>query len=92
MAQGLDITFQTNDRPVPALGDVSLMVNQGEVVCFNDASGFGKTTFQRANAARDTPTGGAVSVVSLDAARCARAFGYVLPAAGRYPTCARGLT
>jgi NitT/TauT family transport system ATP-binding protein len=87
VAEGLDLTFRTNDGPVHALSDVSLTVNRGDFVSFIGPSGCGKTTFLRVVAALEQPTGGAIAVngVSPDEARRARAYGYVFQAAGLYP-------
>ena len=86
-AERLDLTFQTNDGPVHALRDVSLDVSEGEFVSFIGPSGCGKTTFLRCVAALETPTGGTLAVQGQtpDAARRARAYGYVFQAAGLYP-------
>ena len=86
-AKGLDLTFQTNDGPVHALKGVDLEIGKGEFVSFIGPSGCGKTTFLRCIAALETPTGGALTVngMSPDAARRARAYGYVFQAAGLYP-------
>ena len=86
-ARELDLTFQTNDGPVQALSDVNLTVEQGDFVSFIGPSGCGKTTFLRCVAALEAPTGGSLTVngVSADAARRARAYGYVFQAAGLYP-------
>ena len=86
-AQGLSLTFQTNDGPVHALSDVNLSVEKGEFVSFIGPSGCGKTTFLRCVAALEAPTGGTLTVngVSPDEARRQRAYGYVFQAAGLYP-------
>ena len=77
----------TGDGPVHALKDVNLSINRGEFVSFIGPSGCGKTTFLRAIAALETPTGGTLTVNGMtpDAARRARAYGYVFQAAGLYP-------
>ena len=83
-ARHLDLAFQTGDGPVQALSDVSLSVSRGEFVSFIGPSGCGKTTFLRCVAALETPTAGTLTVngMSPDAARRARAYGYVFQAAG----------
>ena len=87
VAEGLDLTFETNDGPVHALRDVNLTIDQGDFVSFIGPSGCGKTTFLRCVAALETPTGGKLTVNGMtpDAARQARAYGYVFQAAGLYP-------
>jgi NitT/TauT family transport system ATP-binding protein len=86
-ARDLNLVFQTGDGPVHALKDVNLTINRGEFVSFIGPSGCGKTTFLRAIAALETPTGGSLTVNGMtpDAARRARAYGYVFQAAGLYP-------
>ncbi|SFD52527.1 ABC transporter ATP-binding protein [Roseivivax sediminis] len=86
-AHALDLTFQTTDGAVHALKDVSLDIGAGEFVSFIGPSGCGKTTFLRCVAGLETPTGGTLAVngMSADAARRARAYGYVFQAAGLYP-------
>ncbi len=86
-AQGLTLTFQTNDGPVHALSDVNLDINKGEFVSFIGPSGCGKTTFLRVVADLEQPTGGIVTVNGMSAqeARLQRAYGYVFQAAGLYP-------
>jgi NitT/TauT family transport system ATP-binding protein len=86
-AEHVDLTFPTADGPVHALKDVSLDIAQGDFVSFIGPSGCGKTTFLRTIAALESPTGGKLSVNGLDpdAARKARAYGYVFQAAGLYP-------
>jgi NitT/TauT family transport system ATP-binding protein len=86
-ARDLNLVFQTGDGPVHALKDVNLTVNKGDFVSFIGPSGCGKTTLLRAIAALETPTGGTLTVNGMtpDAARRARAYGYVFQAAGLYP-------
>ena len=86
-ARKISLTFQTADGPVHALKDVDLTIGKGDFVSFIGPSGCGKTTFLRTIAALETPTGGELSVngMSPDAARRARAYGYVFQAPGLYP-------
>jgi NitT/TauT family transport system ATP-binding protein len=86
-AQGLNLVFQTGDGPVQALRDVNLDIRRGDFVSFIGPSGCGKTTFLRCIAGLETPTGGTLTVNGMtpDAARRARAYGYVFQAAGLYP-------
>ena len=86
-AKSLDLTFNTNDGPVHALSGVDLAIEKGEFVSFIGPSGCGKTTFLRCIAGLETPTAGTLSVNGMtpDAARQARAYGYVFQAAGLYP-------
>ena len=86
-ARGVGLTFETGDGPVHALKGVDLTISRGEFVSFIGPSGCGKTTFLRAVAALEHPTEGTLSVngMSPDAARQARAYGYVFQAAGLYP-------
>ncbi|MCT8996841.1 ABC transporter ATP-binding protein [Chelativorans intermedius] len=86
-ARGLSLTFETNDGPVQALSNVDLTVGKGEFVSFIGPSGCGKTTFLRVVADLEQPTAGHVSVngLSPEAARRARAYGYVFQAAGLFP-------
>ncbi len=95
-AEALDLTFQTNDGPVHALKDVSLDIHKGDFVSFIGPSGCGKTTFLRCIAGLEHPTGGSLSVNGMtpEAARQARAYGYVFQAAGLYPwrTIARNIS
>ncbi|MEM8578115.1 MAG: ABC transporter ATP-binding protein [Pseudomonadota bacterium] len=86
-ANNLDLTFETNDGPLHALKGVSLDIAQGDFVSFIGPSGCGKTTFLRCMADLETPTGGTITVngTTPEAARKARAYGYVFQAAGLYP-------
>lgn len=86
-ARSLGLTFQTGDGPVHALKDVTLTIGRGDFVSFIGPSGCGKTTFLRTIAALEHPTEGTLTVngMSPEAARLARAYGYVFQAAGLYP-------
>ena len=86
-AKDLSLTFQTNDGQVEALKDVSLDINQGDFISFIGPSGCGKTTFLRVMADLEAPTEGTITVngQTPEAARRARAYGYVFQAAGLYP-------
>ncbi len=86
-ARGVDLTFETADGPVHALKGVDLDIAKGDFVSFIGPSGCGKTTFLRVVAGLETATAGSVKVngLSPDAARRARAYGYVFQAAGLYP-------
>lgn len=86
-ARKISLTFQTADGPVHALKDVDLSIDKGDFVSFIGPSGCGKTTFLRTIAALEQPTGGALRVngMQADAARQARAYGYVFQAPGLYP-------
>jgi NitT/TauT family transport system ATP-binding protein len=86
-ARGLGLTFQTADGAVQALKDVDLSVAKGDFVSFIGPSGCGKTTFLRIAADLERPTAGTITVngMSPEAAREARAYGYVFQAAGLFP-------
>jgi NitT/TauT family transport system ATP-binding protein len=86
-ARGVGLTFETGDGPVHALKDVNLAIAKGDFVSFIGPSGCGKTTFLRCVAALERPTEGVLTVNGMepDAARRARAYGYVFQAAGLYP-------
>ena len=86
-ARKVSLTFPTTDGPVHALKDVDLDIAAGDFVSFIGPSGCGKTTFLRCIAGLETPTGGTLSVNGMtpDAARRARAYGYVFQAPGLYP-------
>jgi NitT/TauT family transport system ATP-binding protein len=86
-AQGLNLVFPAADAPVQALRNVDLTVSRGEFVSLIGPSGCGKTTLLRVIADLEKPTSGTISVngMSPDAARRARAYGYVFQAAALYP-------
>jgi NitT/TauT family transport system ATP-binding protein len=83
----LSLVFQAADNPVFALSDVDLAIRRGEFVSFIGPSGCGKTTLLRVIADLERPTGGDITVngVTPDAARRARAYGYVFQAPALYP-------
>ncbi|HMB77705.1 MAG TPA: ABC transporter ATP-binding protein [Kiloniellaceae bacterium] len=84
---GLSLTFQTGDGPVYALADIDLTIEHGDFVSFIGPSGCGKTTLMRVIADLERPTAGQIAVngVSPEAARLARAYGYVFQAPALYP-------
>ena len=86
-ATGLGLTFETGDGAVHALSDVDLVIDRGDFVSFIGPSGCGKTTLLRVIADLEKPTVGKIAVngVTPQAARLARAYGYVFQAAGLYP-------
>ena len=86
-AQGLDLTFETNDGPVHALSNVDLSIAKGDFVSFIGPSGCGKTTFLRVVADLEEPTGGSITVQGTTPrqARLNRAYGYVFQQPALYP-------
>jgi NitT/TauT family transport system ATP-binding protein len=78
----LSLVFATGDAPVTALANIDLTIARGEFVSFIGPSGCGKTTLMRVIADLEQQTGGDISVngVSPQAARLARAYGYVFQA------------
>ena len=86
-AKDLSLTFETGDGPVHALSHVDLTVREGEFVSFIGPSGCGKTTLLRVIADLEQATSGALMVNGLepDAARRARAYGYVFQAPALLP-------
>ncbi|WP_223999932.1 ABC transporter ATP-binding protein [Aureimonas sp. SA4125] len=86
-ARSLNLVFQTVDSPVHALSSIDLTVRRGEFVSLIGPSGCGKTTLLRVIADLEQPTSGTITVngLSPDAARRARAYGYVFQAAALYP-------
>ncbi|MEC9343762.1 MAG: ABC transporter ATP-binding protein [Pseudomonadota bacterium] len=86
-ARDLSLTFHTDDGPVHALSEVNLEIGKGDFVSFIGPSGCGKTTLLRVIADLEKPTSGEISVngMSPEAARLARAYGYVFQAAALYP-------
>jgi NitT/TauT family transport system ATP-binding protein len=86
-ANGLGLTFTTNDGPVNALSEVTLDINKGEFVSFIGPSGCGKTTFLRVIADLEQPTSGSIEINGMtpSEARKKRAYGYVFQAPALYP-------
>jgi NitT/TauT family transport system ATP-binding protein len=84
--RGLSLTFQSSDTPVVALDDINLTIQRGEFVSFIGPSGCGKTTLLRVIADLEAPSAGAITVngVTPEAARLARAYGYVFQAPALY--------
>jgi NitT/TauT family transport system ATP-binding protein len=86
-AKQLSLVFQTADAPVTALSDVNLTIARGEFVAFIGPSGCGKTTLMRAIADLERATSGTLRVNGMtpEAARLARAYGYVFQAPALVP-------
>lgn len=86
-ARNVTLTYQTADKPVYALSDVSLKINKGDFISLIGPSGCGKTTLMRAIADLEQPTSGEIIVNGMtpEAARLKRAYGYVFQAPALYP-------
>ena len=86
-AQNLGLSFQTQSGPVDALENINLDVKLGDFVSLIGPSGCGKTTLLRAIANLEIPTSGTLTVndMSAEAARLARAYGYVFQAPALLP-------
>ena len=86
-AHELGLIFETADGAVEALSQISLDVFEGEFVSLIGPSGCGKTTLLRAIANLENPTSGTLTVngLSAEAARLARAYGYVFQAPALLP-------
>ena len=84
--RGLNLVFDAGDAPVTALADVDLSVARGDFVSLIGPSGCGKTTLLRVMADLERASSGTVRVngVSPEAARLARAYGYVFQAPALY--------
>ena len=59
-ARNIEKFFQHDGKPLKALGDVNLTVNDGEFVCIVGPSGCGKSTFLRILAGLEKPDGGEI--------------------------------
>ena len=86
-AHDLGLIFETADGAVEALSQINLEVFEGEFVSLIGPSGCGKTTLLRAIANLENPTSGTLTVngLSAEAARLARAYGYVFQAPALLP-------
>ena len=86
-AKALGLVFPTPDGMVEALSGINFDVAEGEFVSLIGPSGCGKTTLLRAIANLENPTSGELLVngMTADAARLARAYGYVFQAPALYP-------
>jgi NitT/TauT family transport system ATP-binding protein len=86
-AKALGLVFPTADGMVEALSGINFDVAEGEFVSLIGPSGCGKTTLLRAIANLEVPTSGELLVngMTAEAARLARAYGYVFQAPALYP-------
>ena len=86
-AEKVGLIFNTQDGVVEALKHISLDVYEGEFVSLIGPSGCGKTTLLRVIANLENPTSGSLTVngMSAEAARLARAYGYVFQAPALLP-------
>jgi len=86
-ASKLGVVFDVHGQRTVALDAIDLEVRQGDCVSLIGPSGCGKTTVLRAVADLEQPTEGSLLVNGLapDAARRARAYGYVFQAPALYP-------
>jgi NitT/TauT family transport system ATP-binding protein len=84
--RGLSLTYAAADTPVVALSNIDLQIAAGEFVSLIGPSGCGKTTLMRVIADLVRSTGGTITVngMSPEAARVARAYGYVFQAPALY--------
>ncbi len=86
-AEKLSIRFGEGERSTLALSDVDLTIGQGDFVSLIGPSGCGKTTLLRAIADLVQPSAGVLRVNGMtpEAARLARAYGYVFQAPALLP-------
>ena len=85
--QGVSVVYPAKEHTVTALDNVSLNIQPGEFVSLIGPSGCGKTTLLRVIADLEQVTSGVVHVngMSTQAARLARAYGYVFQAPALFP-------
>ncbi|MDP2065309.1 MAG: ABC transporter ATP-binding protein [Burkholderiaceae bacterium] len=81
------VIYPSADAPVHALKHIDLRIEEGEFVALIGPSGCGKTTLLRVIADLEPISAGSVQVngVSPQAARLARAYGYVFQAPALFP-------
>ena len=86
-AEKLSVQFGEGDRATLALSEVDLTIGQGDFVSLIGPSGCGKTTLLRAIADLVQPSSGVLRVNGMtpEAARLARAYGYVFQAPALLP-------
>ena len=86
-AEKLSVQFGEGDRATLALSEVDLTIGQGDFVSLIGPSGCGKTTLLRAIADLVQPSSGLLRVNGMtpEAARLARAYGYVFQAPALLP-------
>ena len=85
--RGVSVVYPAREQSVTALDDVSLGIDDGEFISLIGPSGCGKTTLLRVIADLEQVSSGTVSVngMSPQAARLARAYGYVFQAPALFP-------
>ncbi len=86
-AEKLSVRFGDGERATLALSEVDLTIGQGDFVSLIGPSGCGKTTLLRAIADLVRPSSGILRVNGMtpEAARLARAYGYVFQAPALLP-------
>jgi putative ABC transport system ATP-binding protein len=66
IAEGLEKTYRSGDRPLTVLRDVDLAIEKGDFVAILGPSGSGKTTLLGLLAGLDTPSRGSVRIAGTD--------------------------